>query len=106
MRDTGLNYPVITWIGTRDFYEKKFSMHTPNSMMERLPDPVYVDSNRCILIKGGNNRYLAAMELGYEIIDCMIFDEQLDAIKWARYLDHCDPLQNPDKPFLGLMEYN
>ena len=34
----------------------------------------------------------------------MIFDDQVDSIRWTRYLDQCDPLRNPDKQYLGLIE--
>lgn len=107
MRERGMDYPLLTWIVDRDFYENKFLRSAADWMIPKLPPPAYVTvaPDKVVLIKGGNNRYQAAKEIGYDSIDCFIFDYQLDAIKWARYLDHCDPLSNPDKPFLGLIEY-
>jgi hypothetical protein len=105
MRERGLDYPLICWIIDEDFYKKRFMRFTSDDMLARLPDPVFHPPGKAIMIKGGNNRFLSASDIGYDMIDCLIFDDQIDAIKWTRYLDHCDPLRNPDKPYLGLIEY-
>lgn len=105
MRERGLDYPLICWIVDKDFYEKRFMKFTADDMLAKLPDPVFHPPGKAIMIKGGNNRFLSAADIGYDVIDCLIFDDQIDAIKWTRYLDHCDPLRNPDKPYLGLIDY-
>lgn len=105
MRDHGLNYPLLCWIVDEDFYEKRFKKFTADDMLKRLPDPVFHPPGKAIMIKGGNNRFLSARDLGFHSIDCLIFDDQIDAIKWTRFLDQCDPLNNPDKTYQGLIEY-
>jgi hypothetical protein len=103
MKTEGMKYPLLCWMTNEEYWEK-FCYHTPDWMLDRLPKPNLV-GDTLLLIKGGNNRYQAARDLGYLSIDCMLFDEQIDAIHWTRYLEQCDPLLNPDLPFLGLVDY-
>jgi len=105
MQTHGMIYPLLCWLMQRDFYENKFLKITPDWMLPRLPQPSYVWQDWLILVKGGNNRYQAARDLGYTSIDCMIFDEQLDAIKWTVYLNQADPLKNPNIHYQGTMNY-
>lgn len=104
MQLSGMQYPLVCFEVTEDFYWNKFYKTTNIDMRSRLPPPSIVHGN-VILIKGGNNRYQSARQLGYDSIDCLIFQDQLDAIKWTRYLDQCDPYNNPSLPYLGLIEY-
>ena len=105
MRERGMDYPLLCWLMDRDFYENKFLKSTPDWMSDRLPPPSYVWEDRLILIKGGNNRYQSARDLGYDSIDCMVFDQQIDAIRWTAYLNQVDPLRNPDIPYQGILDY-
>lgn len=104
MKSSGMIYPLVCFTVTEHFYWNKFYKATNADMKTRLPKPSIINGT-IILIKGGNNRYQSAKELGYTSIDCLIFDNQLDAIKWTRFLDHCDPYNNPSLPYLGLIEY-
>jgi hypothetical protein len=103
MKTEGMDYPLLCWIMDAEHWDR-FCFHTPDYMLDRLPPPNLV-GDTILLIKGGNNRYQAARDLGYLSIDCMLFDDQLDSIKWTRYLLQCDPLRNPDLPYLGLVDY-
>ena len=104
MQQQGLRYPLVCFTATEEFYWTKFWKACPAFMKERLPKPSIVDGI-IYMIKGGNNRYQSANSMGCSKIDCLIFAEQIDAIKWTRYLDQCDPVDNPNLPYLGLIEY-
>ena len=103
MKADGLHYPLLCWEEEESFWSK-FVRITNEEYLKMLPPPNPVDG-KLILVKGGNNRLQSARELGYTSIDCLVFKEQRDAIVWTRYLQQCDPLVNPDLPFLGLVDY-
>ena len=104
MKTHGLNYPLVCFTANEKFYWDRFWKACPDFMKVRLPPPAIVNGI-IYMIKGGNNRYQSANELGYTSIDCMIFEDQKDAIKWMKYLDQCDPLNHPYLEFLGLIDY-
>ena len=105
LRDEDMKYPLVCWITTLDFYNNKFLKSTPAWMRERLPTPNVIGDKWVVMIKGGNNRYLAARDLGYDTIDCLIFDNQEDAIRYTKWFAQCDPLENPHLEYKGLFDY-
>ena len=104
MKQNGLKYPLVCSTATEEFYWKKFWKVCPTFMKERLPEPTVVNGI-IYMIKGGNNRYQSAKVMGCSSIDCLIFAEQIDAIRWMKYLDQCDPINNPQLKYQGLIEY-
>ena len=105
IRDEGMRYPLVCWVADLDFYNNKFLKSTPQEMRERLPPPNVIGEKYVVLIKGGNNRYQAAKDLGYDTIDCVIFNTQEDAIRYTRWFAQCDPLENPHLEYKGLFDY-
>jgi hypothetical protein len=91
MQSDSLYYPLVCWIISFSFYEGKFLKTRTAESRKRLPPPVVDTFGNVILIKGGNNRYQAAKLLEFDTIDCLIFTEQIDAIKWTKYFAHKDP---------------
>ncbi len=105
LRDENMKYPLVCWATTIDFYNNKFLKSTPKEMRDRLLPPNVIGEKYVIMIKGGNNRYQAARDLGYDTIDCIIFNNQEDAIRYAKWFAQCDPLENPHLEYKGLFDY-
>lgn len=94
--DLCMHYPLVCWITTEKFYIDKFLKTCPDEIKIRLQTPVVDNNGNVLLIKGGNNRFLAAQKLSFTSIDCLIFEKQIDAIKWTKFLSKENPYFNLD----------
>lgn len=101
----GLWYPILLYKVTPQWWTEKFAPW-PYSGCNLLP-PVINQDGMIWAVKMGSNRWEAAVHLGYETIDAIMFDHSDDCVKLGVWFRDCDPLHNANcPPYTGAWEYN
>lgn len=92
----GLDYPLMIC---------KF---TQAQWMKMYNDPCYTmnDDGFIYGVIKGNMKTLIAKSLNYVTIDCMIFNDPIDAAKMGVWHDQCDPLHDDQcRSYMHVMDY-
>lgn len=101
----GLWYPILLYKVTPQWWAEKFAPW-PYGGCNLLP-PVINEDGMVWAVKMGSNRWEAAVHLGYDSIDAIMFGHSDDCVKLGVWFRDCDPLHNSDcPPYTGAWEYN
>jgi hypothetical protein len=106
LQTQGLYYPLLCIKFTESEWIKRVVKGTNKISASRLPEPMINSDGLIWVIKMGCNRYQAALELGYQSIDCIFFMNTDDCVKLDRWYTQCDPLHNTNcEPYAGKFNY-
>lgn len=105
IRSQGLHYPLLVYPVTVDYWYNRYTKLHSGQL--RHAEPRINPDGMIHAVKVGSNRYQCACYLGYETIDAIMFDNQIDCIKLGIWLRDCDPLNNKNAPpYQGLFSYD
>mgnify|MGYP002636391845 CR=1 FL=1 len=105
IREQGLWYPILLYKVTPEWWHTKYIKWRPK-IQTPYEDPIVNEDGMIWAVKMGSNRYLCARYLGYQFIDCIMFEDSNDCVKLGVWLRECDPLNNKDaEPYQGKFSY-
>ncbi len=101
----GLWYPLSCIKMTPEWWFNSYQKNCQPEIWELIKDPIINEDGMIWAIKMGCNRYKCAKILGYESIDCIMFNHTDDCVKYAFWFKHRDPLHNPDEIYPDVFLY-